>query len=135
MATPNQAPEPMFDSLEEERAYHASKAEQFKNRLNQQVSDIKADTTAKVKTGLIWGGAFLACYGVMRLLSSTKKHIVDSTHGPMRVSEKESVLWTAAKGAALLGLGYVAKDSLLAMLDKHTADEPNPDLGDDTTEL
>lgn len=127
---------PMFDSLEEERAYYARQAEEYKNRLNRQVSDLKADTAATVRKGVRWGGAYLACYGIVRALSGTKKHVVDTPKGPLRVSEKESVLWSAVKGAALLGLGVVAQKAARSYIAQSQAThEQKPGLDPDTSEL
>lgn len=127
---------PMFDSLEEERAYYARQADTYKNRLNQQVSDLKADTAATVRKGVRWGGAYLACYGLMRAFSGSKKHIVDTPKGPVRLTERESVLWTAVKGAALLGLGVVAQKAAQAYIARSQAThDQEPGLDPDTPEL
>ena len=135
-STTAQAPVSMFDSLEEERAYYAQKAEQYKTRLNQQVTDLKADTTARVRKGALWGGAFLGCVGLVRVLSGTKKRIEHTDQGPLLVRERESLLWTAAKGAALLGLGVVAMNAVQVYMDQQaTAHEQDPGLEPDSTEL
>lgn len=127
---------PMFDSLEEERAYYARQAEAYKTRLNQQVSELKADTAATLRKGAGWGGAYLACYSIMRALGGSTKHIVDTPKGPIRVTEKESVLWTAVKGAALLGLGVVAQKAAKAYIARSQAThEQEPGLDPDTPEL
>jgi hypothetical protein len=134
---PTDAAKPVFDSLEAERAYYTLRAEQFKNQLNQQVYDLQADTAATAKKGLFWGGAYLLAFGVARTLFGTHKHVVDTPEGPKRVAEKESLVASALKGAALLGAGVLATNVARRVVEQrqNTRYEQDPSLEPDTTEL
>jgi hypothetical protein len=136
-AVPTDAPKPVFDSLEDERAYYFSQAERFKTQLNQQVHILQEDTTASVKRAVTWGGSYLLCYGIARTLLGTHKHTVHTPEGPVRLSEKESVMASAVKGAVLLGLGVFATNVARRVIAKRLAlhHEQDPSLEQDPTEL
>jgi hypothetical protein len=134
---PTEATPRVFDSLEEERAYYLAQAEAFKGRLNQQVYNLQTDTVATARRGIAWSGAYLLCFGLARTLLGTRKHVVDTPEGAIRVAEKESVLASAIKGAALLGLGVAATHAAKYYLaQRHaTIHEQDPRLEQDPTEL
>ena len=113
-----ETPSAMFDSLEDERAYHERKAEQFKNRLNNQVAEIKDNAKEYGRKGIIVGGAVLGATLLVRMLTGTKKRWIETPEGAVKVKTKESMLWSLTKGAALVGLGYLAKDKVLDALDQ-----------------
>lgn len=119
----------MFSSLEEERAYHTRKAEQFKNRLTSQVDEFKMVYGEKAKTGAVIGGAVLGATILVRLLTGTKKKWVESDHGPVKIKKTESVLWSLAKGAALVGIAYLAKDPIMEYIEQNTQPDPDADAG------
>ncbi len=117
----------MFSSLEEEKAFYARKAEQFKSRLTSQVDEFKAEYGDKAKTGLIIGGAVLGATVLMRLLTGTKKKWVESDYGPVKIKKTESILWSLAKGAAVVGIAYLAKDPIMEYISQNT--DPENDAG------
>jgi hypothetical protein len=118
---------PMFDSLEEERAFHARKAEDFKSRLNSQVTELKTTATNKARTGAIWGGAFLASFVLLRGLTGSRKRWVESPAGPFQIKGKESVVVSLLKASALVGAVYLSKDKIAPLLaKKHASDEKHP---------
>lgn len=113
---------PFFNSPEEEKAYFARKAEKYKTALSSQVSDLKSETGEKIKTGALVGGALLASTLLVRAISGRKSKWVESSdYGKIKVKSKESFLWSLAKGAALLGIGYLAKDSVKDFVEKNAA--------------
>ena len=122
----------MFDSLNDERAFHERKAEQFKNRLNNQVSEIKDNAKEYGRKGAIIGGAVLGATILVRLISGTKKKWVDTPEGAVKVKTKESFLWSLTKGAALVGLGYLAKDRVIETIDR-TLSQPDDYSDSDPT--
>ena len=128
---------PRFQSLEEERAYYTAEAERYKTSLHQQVLNVQQDTVATAKKSLLWGGAYALCFGIARTLLGTHKHTVNTPDGPASLKEKESLLASAAKGAALLGLGVVAARAAQQYLAHRTATPhaQDPSLEPDTTEL
>lgn len=113
----------MFSSLEEERAFYARKAEQFKTRLTTQVDEFKHEYGDKARKGVVIGGAVLASTILMRVLTGSKNKWVESDHGPVKIRKKESILWSLAKGAALVGIGYLAKDRIIEYISQNTDTE------------
>jgi|GEM_PF-5287799 len=128
---------PDFDSIAQERAYYAAKADGFRHALETQVTTLKTNATASAKRSLLWGGAYVACVGVARALLGTQTHVVETTDGPTKLRQKESLLASAAKGAMLLGAGVVAARAARQYLAQRTDNaHAHPEsLEPDTTEL
>ena len=120
----------MFDSIEDERAFHERKADQFKSRLNSQVSEIKDNAKEYGRKGVILGGAVLGATILVRLISGSKKKWVDTADGVVKVKTKESMLWSLTKGAALVGLGYLAKDKVIQAVDRSLSQPDDPSDSD-----
>lgn len=126
----------MFSSLEEEKAFYARKAEQFKSRLTSQVDEFKTEYGDKARTGLIVGGAVLGATVLMRLLTGTKKKWVESDQGPVKIRKTESILWSLAKGAAVVGIGYLVKDPVIDYIGEYISPstQPKNDAGSSPTD-